>query len=201
VGPLKSGQIEWRSRNSTVIFEKFPQTFRTSSATVSYDSQDCQGCAGPLLRTLGRRTHAKHAVHMDLPLDVHLEVMRFDNHINVNITIGQLGYGAQDGYCGDFNGQLDDAEGAAARLRNGILVSAEQLLFPAPMPFDAGEEQFRLANCQGQLKERATALCTDVAPGIGSVGGAQAFLEACEFDVCFGGEQYAVQDGAFQPQT
>merc|ERR1711976_1101396 len=98
VGPMDNGQILIDGQPACT---SFPSTCGIAGvATVSYNG------AGKLVDSA--QSHlVKHIVHIDAPLGVHLQVMRWANHINVKITMRPRS-GGQDGVCGNFNGNADD---------------------------------------------------------------------------------------------
>merc|ERR1711920_1090658 len=54
-----------------------------------------------------------HVVHVDLPLNIHLEINRWNepgegDYINTMITMSKQPN--QDGHCGNFNGVLEDLD-------------------------------------------------------------------------------------------
>lgn len=124
-------------------------------------------------------------------MGVHIQVMRWANHINVRITM-QPRVGGQDGMCGNFNSDpTDDTTWAILARVNGAVPPSESLFHhmvptrPAP--------RHSLEECK-QDKARYQAalnLCQVEEPSVT----ARELVRGCVYDVCFAGQQYAAQDG------
>ena len=70
------------------------------------------------------------------------------------------------------------------------------LLFHAQAQVGPGGQHVTLADCPQQTREHAFATCKAHQPGAkGNL------LESCAFDVCFGGDQYAGEDGLAESQA
>jgi len=128
-----------------------------------------------------------HVVHVDLPLNVHLEINRWNepgegDYINTMITMSMQPN--QDGHCGNFNGVLEDDMRPAIRARIGTTgVPPQELLFHTKTPVTAANRP-DLNNCATDKTERAKELCLAKSKtGIPN--------KECMIDVCFGGEHFA----------
>merc|ERR1712151_1236850 len=107
VGPMENGQI---TVDGQPVMQGFPSTYSIPGvATLSYNGM------GQLVDDAQSHLE-KHIVHMDLPFGVHLQVMRWANHINAKITMPPRA-GGQDGSCGNFNGNADDDSTAGIEAR------------------------------------------------------------------------------------
>jgi hypothetical protein len=181
VGPMEEGRILW---DKQPILEEFPSEFDTGCCgKVTYSSQ------GELVDTA--QSHLpKHIVHMALPGSVHVQVMRWSNHINVRIQM--VSQPLQDGHCGNFNENARDDTTDLIHARMGARVPSEELLFNSHTPIDGKRHHKRLtlADCPADKLTRAKGLCLAQRPEAKGV-----FLDDCAFDVCFGGKQYAEEDG------
>lgn len=142
-------------------------------------------------------------VTAQLPKIVDLTVNRWPKHIDAIIKMRQLPEG-QDGHCGNFNlDPLDDTQ-AKVLERAGAEVPAEESLF-GPWPERLGSHgpgaqaqlEVGLDDCEPKLREAAERLCTTARAGAAS----KAVLEACIFDVCFGGKEFAAEDAAVERQA
>merc|ERR1712060_372102 len=106
-----------------------------------------------------------HVVHVDLPLNIHLEINRWNepgegDYINTMITMSKQPN--QDGHCGNFNGVLED--------------DTRPPVTPANRP--------DLNNCPTDKTEMAKELCLKKSKtGIPN--------KECMIDVCFGGPHFA----------
>jgi hypothetical protein len=188
VGPMENGQI---TLDGQPVLEIFPSTLDDPAHAfkLKYDGlgqlvDDAQGHL------------EKHIVHMDLPLGVHLQVMRWANHINVKITMTPRA-GGQDGSCGNFNGNADDDSTAAIKARMaGQRVPLGELLFHSPAQVNPGAPHRTIADCAQQKRDEAAKICKASQPTVGGQ-----LLDSCIFDVCFGGDQYAAEDGLSESQA
>jgi len=187
VGPMENGQI---TMDGNPILQTFPSSFTDPSCGVSlsYNGE------GKLVDNAQGHLE-KHIVHMDLPAGVHLQVMRWANHLNVRITMSADGSG-QDGSCGNFNGNALDDSTAAIMARIGQRVAGPELLFHAAAVVGPGGQHVTIADCAQAKREHAMKLCKGDQPGAGGK-----LLESCIFDVCFGGDQYAGEDGLEESQA
>jgi hypothetical protein len=128
-----------------------------------------------------------HVVHAFLPLDVELQVNRWNeptegDYINAQITMSRQP--GQDGHCGNFNGKPDDDTRPAIRARVGTTgVDPQDLLFNTKTPVRAPNRP-DLNDCPTEKSERARQLCAAKS----KVGMAN---KDCMIDVCFGGEHFA----------
>jgi hypothetical protein len=183
VGPMDNGQI---TCNGQPIALEFPSQTSCGSATVDYD-------ANGAVVDQANKDLQKKIVHIRLQDGTHVQVMRWANHLNARITMRKLPF--QDGVCGNFNGDAsDDTEGAILARLGGRVPQAD-LMFHHRI--EAGNAvQKTIADCPLEKREHATKICKDSQP---STGGA--LLDSCIFDVCFGGDQYASQDGLSEAQA
>lgn len=136
----------------------------------------------------GTQTHV-HVVDLLLQESVHVVVHRWDGHLDVVINMNQLQQ--QDGYCGNFNGvQTDDAlQKIRSRFPGQVLPN--ELLFPATT-FNQGTAKAKtMSDCKPEVLALAKKTCVDLNRHAGG-----AIIDACLFDVCFQGAQYAVEDAA-----
>jgi len=187
VGPMENGQI---AMDGKPILQTFPSSLSDPSCGVQlrYNGE------GRLVDNAQGHLE-KHIVHMDLPLGVHLQVMRWANHLNVRITM-RSGASGQDGSCGNFNGNAADDSTAAIMSRIGQRVPVDDLLFHAAAVVGPGGQHVTIADCEETKREHAMKLCKADQPGAGGK-----LLESCIFDVCFGGDQYAGEDGLAESEA
>jgi len=128
-----------------------------------------------------------HVVHVDLPLNIHLEINRWNepgegDYINTMITMSKQPN--QDGHCGNFNGVLEDDTRPMIRSRIGTTgVPQEDLLFHTKTPVTPANRP-DLNNCPTDKTEMAKELCLKKSKtGIPN--------KECMIDVCFGGPHFA----------
>jgi len=189
VGPMENGQI---TMDDKPILQTFPSSMTDPSCvggiSLSYNGE------GKLVDNAQGHLE-KHIVHMGLPGGVHLQVMRWANHLNVRVTMSAVA-GGQDGSCGNFNGNALDDSTAAIMARIGQRVPGPELLFHAAAVVGPGGTHKTIADCAAAKREHATTLCRGSQPAAGGQ-----LLESCVFDVCFGGDQYAGEDGLEESQA
>jgi len=187
VGPMENGQI---TMDGQPILQAFPSTFSDDAHGIhlSYNGQ------GKLVDNAQGHLE-KHIVHMDLPLGVHLQIMRWANHLNLRVTMAPRA-GGQDGLCGNFNANAADDSTAAIKARIGQRVPANELLFNHPAQVGPGGQIRTIADCEQQKRDHAMEICKGDQPDVDK----KQLVESCIFDVCFGGDQYAAEDGLAESQ-
>jgi len=187
VGPMENGQI---TMDGQPILQAFPSTFDDAEHGIhlSYNAQ------GKLVDNAQGHL-AKHIVHVDLPVvGVHLQIMRWANHLNVRVTMAPRP--GQDGLCGNFNGNAVDDSTQAIKARIGQRIPANELLFNHPAQVGPGGQPVTIADCPQQKRDHAMEICKGDQPGVKK----NELVESCIFDVCFGGDQYAAEDGLAESQ-
>jgi len=179
VGPMENGQI---TVDGQPVMQGFPSTYSIPGvATLSYNGM------GTLVDDAQSHLE-KHIVHMDLPLGVHLQVMRWANHLNVRITMNA--FEGQDGACGNFNLNAMDDTTQAIKARIGERVTGSELLFHHPTAAGPAGPVKTIADCEQHKRNAAMKACADSNKGMTGH-----LLDDCIFDTCFGGDQYAAEDG------
>merc|ERR1719333_801078 len=176
---MENGQI---TVDGQPVLQAFPGDYSIPGvATLSYNSM------GQLVDDAQSHLE-RHIVHMDLPLGVHLQVMRWANHINVRITMNA--FEGQDGACGNFNSVSTDDTTQAIKARIGARVPYTDLVFNHPAQTGGVSPHLTIADCQQAKRDHATKRCQESNHGLTGVA-----LDDCVYDVCFGGDQYAGEDG------
>mmetsp|Transcript_58807 Transcript_58807/g.190401 ORF Transcript_58807/g.190401 Transcript_58807/m.190401 type:complete len:223 (-) Transcript_58807:474-1142(-) len=179
VGPLETGQI---SCNGQPILQEFPSTGTCGKVELSYDDQ------GKLVDN-AQGTLEKKIVHANFP-GGHLQIMRWANHLNVRVTMAPTTAG-QDGVCGNFNGDPDDDSTDLILQRLGGRIPEGELLFRSATKVMPGAPPApSIEDCDRAKHGHAEALCKATQPNAAGL-----MLDSCIFDVCFGGDQYAGEDG------
>lgn len=186
VGPLETGQI---TCDGQPILQEFPS--KGPCAEVAYLDYNSEG----KFLDNAQGSLEKRIVHIELPERVHIQVMRWANHINLKITMHPRLEG-QDGYCGNFNGEAGDDGSDQIRTRMGSMVAPSQLLFHHESEASIVPQHLTIADCRQQQREHAMQLCRSMQPQAGGV-----LLDSCIFDVCFGGDQYAGDDGLAESEA
>lgn len=179
VGPMENGKITCDGSEGMLI--GFPSKGRCGPVDVEYN--DIGEVVDP------QADVEKHIVHLDVPLaGFHMEIFRWANHVNARVSLQDFISGV-DGICGNKNGNAEDDSTAAIMQRLSGRVAAGELLFNNPVAARVTPVK-SLADCEPATRSRAVDLCKKQLKDSVSM-----LLDSCVFDVCFGGEQYAVQDG------
>lgn len=180
VGPLDNGFISYDGRP---ILQTMPSTFNVDGlGTLVYNDH------GQLVDPAQGHLK-KHIVHMSLPDGVHLQVMRWANHINARIIMAPRVSG-QEGACGNFNMNPHDDDADQIIARGGGRVKPDALLFSnGPSVVPDHRTPLTMADCPLDRQRASMSLCRKARPGISGPK-----LQSCAFDVCFGGRQYADED-------
>jgi len=171
VGPIQNGQI---TINGVPQCTTFPSTCGSADGVirVAYNGQGnlVDAAQGHLV---------KHIVHIDAPMGVHLQVMRWDNHLNIKITMTPRA-GGQTGVCGNFNGNAADDSGDGQLFR----VAPSENIFPNVIPPSPPPP---IVPCAPARMAQAKILC-------GHKESAAA-IKSCQFDYCQGGsKKWALED-------
>jgi len=189
VGPMDNGQI---TCDDQPILMEFPSTAQCGPITVVYNDygtlvDDAQSHLEKRIVHIG--SSASHP-----EVDVHLQIMRWANHLNVRVTMSPQVNG-QDGTCGNFNRDPSDDSTSAIMTRLNGRVPMSEMLFHRKTQA-TGQVTKTIADCEMSKRDHAVKLCKEAEPSAGGV-----LLDSCVFDVCFGGDQYAAQDGLTEGQV
>jgi len=172
VGPMENGQITWDNEPILGTFGTFDAA---GLGTIAYNDH------GELVDSAQSHLQ-RHIVHMTLPNNVQVQVMRWSNHINLRITMPPLA--GQDGHCGNFNANPGDDSTEQIRDRVGLGVPRGESLFRTYQAAKPGKRQ-SVDDCPAHKRAKAEKDCKDAFPGI-----KQEKLTDCIFDACFAGKQY-----------
>jgi len=125
-----------------------------------------------------------YGMDVDLPLGVRVRVNRWARHVDVLIAMRPQP-GGQDGHCGNFNFDASDDTLESIGSRTSLRVSAQDSLFHVTGTDDAEVPQKSLADCAPEVREPAQTACEQK-----QVNTSQSFVDACVYDVCFGGQDF-----------
>lgn len=184
VGPMDHGEITW---NDMPIMTSMPATFNEENIIATYDD------AGSLVDEANTDLE-KHIVHIDLPMGMHIQIMRWTNYVNLKVTMPPHQDG-QDGTCGNFNNDLVDDSTEAIMSRMGR-IPREELLFKTRAPVGPSGEHKTIADCSLDERNKAKGECLADKPELRDT-----LLDDCVFDVCFGGDEFAAEDGMEEAQA
>jgi hypothetical protein len=185
VGSLETGPI---TVDGVAVLTAFPSTYTlqsTPSGVLRYDNQ------GQLVDKADHDPASSKIVHMALPGQVNIEVMRWQNYVDLKIEMPKQT--SQDGSCGNFNGRADDDSTDAIMQRIGARVADGDLLFPSrhPVDFTAEMQEMLTAQCVGDALMKATAECRQELPAPSAA--VSNMMNSCVFDHCFGYNQHALR--------
>lgn len=96
-------------------------------------------------------------VHMKLPLRILVQANRWPNFMNAKVTMTKQE--AQDGVCGNFNGNALDDQGKNLHQRYGHGVSAGERMFKNAIPWHAPQKMPTSKRCSTEKLNRAKAVC------------------------------------------
>jgi hypothetical protein len=175
VGAMETGSITW---NGHPILTTFPSAFNPGNGVgISYNGN------GQLVDNAMSK-YERHIVHINLPLGVRLQVMRWSHHVNVRITMSPAP-GGQDGHCGNFNGDGSDDSTAEIKARLGNGVAYGEQIFRTYLPFSPARP-VTLNDCPADKKTTCTQQLNEV----------NKFSRANLFDCCFAGMKYIDEGSA-----
>mmetsp|Transcript_97480 Transcript_97480/g.203446 ORF Transcript_97480/g.203446 Transcript_97480/m.203446 type:complete len:442 (+) Transcript_97480:65-1390(+) len=163
------------------VLNKFG-TLKFSGARITYDDQ------GELVDEATSKWK-KNIVHMDLPKGISMTVFRWDNYLDLKITMPPM---ETDGSCGNFNGDASDDTVEAIFDRVGARVDKEDLLFSrgASISMSSQAEDMLRKYCVGDKLQNATNECLKEIPATART---TEEVSACTFDHCFGMNAHALQ--------
>jgi hypothetical protein len=185
VGSLETGPI---TVDGVPVLTTFPSTYTLQgvmSGTLSYNNQ------GQLVDKADHDPASSKILHMALPGQVNIEVMRWENYVDLKIEMPKQT--SQDGSCGNFNGRADDDTTAAIMQRIGARVADGDLLFQHRHTVDFTQEMQAMleAQCVGAALTKATTECQQELPAPSAAS--KNTMNSCLFDHCFGYNQHALR--------
>ncbi|CAE8596105.1 unnamed protein product [Polarella glacialis] len=180
---MHDGKVTWDGEE---ILQEFPSKFLLPG----FMRVDFHGGVVPIDAVL--KAYKVKMVKSRMPRNVGLTVNRWPEHIDAIIRMPQQ-LGGQDGHCGNFNlDPSDDTQELILERVGSQQVPAGESLFPNAVVSDAevrteGAAASTVADCAPEVRAKAHSACQ--AAEIPS-----RLLDACVFDFCFGGEEFAAQD-------
>lgn len=168
--------------NGKPIIPDFPDAWKNKDPRVEIVTDE----NGEILQP-SREGKKLHVVHVKLPLNVDLQINRWNepsegDYINAQITMPPQP--EQDGHCGNFNGDPSDDTRPLIRDRVGTAgVDPEDLLFHVKTPVRQPNRP-DLNDCPTEKADRARDLCASKSKN-------HMASQDCMIDVCFGGEKFA----------
>lgn len=181
-GPRENGQL---TCDGQPVCTGFPSSCECADGLVriTYNGEGALVDEAQLDATQYKLTeqNPKRIVHVEFPNNVHMQVMRWAKHINYRIQMPKQP-GGQDGHCGNYNGLAADDTGAAIKARMPGRVPLDELLFHHRAHVDTSVHHSTIADCPLDKRNAAAVSCQG-----------SAHLDSCIFDVCFVGEQFAIQ--------
>jgi len=129
------------------------------------------------------------AVHLSLPMGVHMTVFRWGNYIDMKITMPKL-EGGVDGSCGNFNDDASDDTPSEIFKRVGARLTHSDTLFSTPLHVEISSEEKQMLQkqCPQNTLTEARSSCVQQIQGAND-----AQVESCSFDVCFGMNEHALR--------
>jgi hypothetical protein len=182
VGSLETGPI---TVDGVPVLTTFPSTYNLQGGTLSYNNQ------GQLVDKADHDPASSKILHMALPAQLNIEVMRWENYIDLKIEMPKQT--SQDGSCGNFNGRADDDSTDAIMQRIGARVADADLLFQHrhTVRFTPEMQAMLTKGCVGSKLTTAMAECNRELPAPSAAS--QNTMNSCLFDHCFGYNQHALR--------
>mmetsp|Transcript_55430 Transcript_55430/g.153457 ORF Transcript_55430/g.153457 Transcript_55430/m.153457 type:complete len:224 (+) Transcript_55430:2-673(+) len=182
VGTLEDGPI---TVDGKPVLKEFPSSYRLDDlAVITYSAE------GKLVDKATKDWDRK-VVRMELPLGVHLEVFRWNNYLDLRLTMPKQP--DQDGSCGNMNGDADDDTTEAIYSRIGARVPSGELLFNdrAPVDLTTVEEKL-LTMCEPEKLAKAQTECAkDLASLTRTPSAVQ--TKSCMLDICYGANEHTLK--------
>jgi hypothetical protein len=171
--------------NGKPIIPEFPDAWENEDPRVKIVADE----NGEILQP-AREGNKLHVVHVDLPLNVDLQINRWNEPTEgdyINLQIRMPLQPEQDGHCGNFNGNPGDDTRTQVRARIGTTgVAPENLLFNTKTPVRAPNRP-DLNDCPVEKTKHAREVCAARDPK-------NMASKECMIDVCFGGDAFAEHD-------
>jgi hypothetical protein len=170
------------SFNGQPIIPDFPDQWDSQDPTI----QVVTDASGEVLQQ-GRQGKDMHVVHVTLPLNVQMQINRWNepgegDYLNIKIEMSVQPQ--QDGHCGNFNGDPNDDTRPLIRSRIGTTgVAPDDLLFNVKTPVVAPNRP-DLNDCPTEKANHARDLCAARSQN-------HMADHDCMVDVCFGGDHFA----------
>jgi len=168
--------------NGTPIIPDFPDAWENKDPRVKIFTDE----NGEILQP-AREGKELHVVHVELPLNINLQINRWNEPTEgdyINMQIHMPPQPEQDGHCGNFNGDPEDDTRPLIRARVGTAgVDPEDLLYQTKTPVRQPNRP-DLNDCPTEQADRARELCA-------SRSKKNMASKDCMIDVCFGGEKFA----------
>jgi len=184
VGCLEDGPI---TLDGSPILTAFPSSYTLEGGlgSITYSTQ------GELVDGATSK-FARHIVHMQLPKNVRLTILRWDNYADFRLSMPQQP--DQDGGCGNFNDDPSDDTTQALFGRTGARVPDSELLFRNRLrPEVSSTEAKLLATCPAAQMATAKELCPKELAGDAGASEDEATLRSCYLDICFGSNEHALR--------
>lgn len=190
---MDGGKVTWDGEE---ILQEFPSEFLLKGfVRVNFNTSDQH-------IDVGQGNFPVKMIQAQMPRLVHVKVNRWAKHIDAIIRMVQQPDG-QDGHCGNFNGNPDDDTKELIDARMGAPVPAELSLLPPQANgsiANTSSNEASLADCPTETKAKAHKLCEETFMEQSNAV-TQELMDACIFDVCFGGADFAEEDAVTEHES
>jgi len=185
VGCMEDGDV---TVDGQAVLRNFPSSYEVPGvmgATITYNTD------GTLVDG-ATDEFERHIIHVQLPSDVRLTVLRWNNYVDFRLSMRNTG--DLDGACGNFNGSPSDDTTELVFQRDGARVQQSDLLFSHRTDVRLTDTVKKLLDiCPPQQLEKAKTECQQEMSG--ALGGEvpEIQLKSCYLDVCFGSNEHALK--------
>jgi len=187
VGCMEEGDI---TVDGQPVLQTFPASYEipgVAGATITYNTD------GELVDG-ATKVFKRHIVHMQLPDDVRLTILRWSNYVDFRLSLRQPEDKVIDGACGNFNGIPEDDSTADVFKRDGARVREGELLFNSRTEVIVSDTVEKLLKiCPPAQLETAKTECKQEMSEALEHAPSQTERHSCYLDVCFGSNEHALQ--------
>jgi len=185
VGCMEDGDV---TVDGQTVLHAFPSSYEVPGvlgASITYNTD------GALVDG-ATKEFERHIIHLQLPSDVRLTILRWSNYVDFRLSMRNTG--DIDGACGNFNGDPSDDTTELLFQRAGARVRQGELLFSHRTDVRLTDTVQKLLDiCPPEQLQKAHAECQqEMSDALrGQVPEIQ--LKSCYLDVCFGSNEHALQ--------
>jgi len=185
VGCMEDGDI---TVDGQPVLQAFPSSYEipgVAGGSITYNT------VGDLVDG-ATKEFEKHIIHMQLPSDVRLTILRWSNYVDFRLSMQNTG--DIDGACGNFNSNPADDSSELVFQRDGARVREGELLFNHRTDVRLTDTVQKLLDIcpPAQLQKAHTECQQEMSEALGGQV-PEIQLKSCYLDVCFGSNEHALK--------